>query len=173
MPLSRPPERHLRKRVRAERPRHVAVLVDLQGPRIRGGDVPQGRVPLWYLTAVVHLPEPRLALVAAVLFLGHLYPVYLGFKGGKGVATALGVLLVLSPLATVPACLIFAAVLWRWRYVSAASISAAASIPFLVWLFERSLPSTAAALFIAAMVIIRHRANIGRLLAGTENRFKA
>lgn len=137
------------------------------------GDVLKGLVPLWYLGSVLHLPGPRLALVAAALFLGHLYPIYLGFKGGKGVATALGVLLVLSPLAIVPALLIFIGVLWRWRYVSAASISAAAAIPFLVWLFERSLPATAAALFIAFMVIVRHRANIGRLLAGTENRFKA
>ena len=136
------------------------------------GDVLKGLAPLWYLSSVQHLPEQRLAMAAAALFLGHLYPIYLGFKGGKGVATALGVLLVLSPLAIVPALLIFAGVLWRWRYVSAASVSAAASIPFLVWLIERSLPVSAAALFIAAMVIIRHRTNIGRLLAGTENRFK-
>ena len=86
--------------------------------------------------------------------------------------TLAGVLLALAPLAFGPALLIFAGVLWRWRYVSAASVSAAASIPFLVWLIERSLPVSAAALFIAAMVIIRHRTNIGRLLAGTENRFK-
>jgi glycerol-3-phosphate acyltransferase PlsY len=76
------------------------------------GDVLKGLVPLAYLSAVQHLPEPRLALAAAALFLGHLYPIYLGFKGGKGVATALGVLLVLSPLAIVPALLIFAGVLW-------------------------------------------------------------
>ncbi|HKK01287.1 MAG TPA: glycerol-3-phosphate 1-O-acyltransferase PlsY [Desulfuromonadales bacterium] len=137
------------------------------------GDVLKGLVPLWYLGTSFHLPDARLALVAAALFLGHLYPIYLRFKGGKGVATALGVLLVLSPLAIVPALLIFAGVLWRWRYVSAASVSAAASIPLLVWLFERSLPTTAAALFIAVMVIVRHRVNIKRLLDGTENRFKA
>ena len=137
------------------------------------GDALKGLLPvLW----IAHSPawNPwQLALAAAVTFLGHLYPVYLGFKGGKGVATALGIFLVLSPLAVLIALLVFVAILWKWRYVSLASISAAALIPFLAGGLERSLPLFAASLFIGGMVIVRHRANIARLRAGTENRFKA
>ncbi len=88
-------------------------------------------------------------------------------------ATALGIFLVLSPLAVLLALLLFVAVLWKWRYVSLASICAAALIPFLAGGLERSLPLFAASLFIGGMVIVRHRANIARLRAGTENRFKA
>ena len=137
------------------------------------GDCLKGVLPvLW----VVHTPawNPwQVALAAAVTFLGHLYPIYLGFKGGKGVATALGIFLVLSPLAVLIALLAFVSVLWKWRYVSLASITAAALIPFLAGGLARSLPLFAGSLFIGGMVIVRHRANIGRLRAGTENRFKA
>jgi glycerol-3-phosphate acyltransferase PlsY len=89
------------------------------------------------------------------------------------VATALGIFLVFSPLAVLIAALAFAAVLWKWQYVSLGSIIAAALVPILVAGFERSLPLAVATCFISAMVIIRHRDNIRRLLAGTENRFKA
>ena len=90
-----------------------------------------------------------------------------------GLTTALGIFLVLSPLAVLIALLVFVAVLWKWRYVSLASISAAALVPFLVGGLERSLPLFAASLFIAGMVVLRHRANIARLRAGTESRFRA
>jgi glycerol-3-phosphate acyltransferase PlsY len=137
------------------------------------GDCLKGVVPLAFAVASLHLPQIQLGALALAVFLGHCYPVYLGFKGGKGVATALGLFLVLSPLAVLAALAVFALVLWRWRYVSLASISAAFAIPFLVLLVERSLPLFAATLIIAAVVIIRHRANIERLRNGTESRFKA
>lgn len=110
-------------------------------------------------------------LTALALFLGHCYPVYLGFKGGKGVATALGVFLVLAPVALLPALGTFILVLWRWRYVSLASISAAAVMPIAV--FASGYPAVLAGVtgVIAAMVIYRHSANIQRLLQGSENRF--
>lgn len=137
------------------------------------GDCLKGLLPLlWIVQSGAWSPE-QVALAAAVTFLGHLYPVYLGFKGGKGVATALGIFLVLSPLAVAIALVAFVAILWKWRYVSAASIAAAALIPFLAGGIARSLPLFAASLFIGGMVIIRHRANIERLRAGTESRFKA
>ena len=136
------------------------------------GDALKGIVPLLIARALA-LPPEQTALVAAAAFLGHLYPVYLGFKGGKGVATALGIFLVLSPTAVALAALLFALLLWKWRYVSLGSICAAAVVPPLVYLFTSSLPLFLASLLIAVMVIVRHRENIKRLLAGSENRFKA
>ncbi len=115
----------------------------------------------------------QVGAVAVAAFLGHCYPVYPGFKGGKGVATALGVYLVLSPLAVLGAFLIFAGLVWKIRYISLGSISAAAAIPVLVWLTTGSLPLLLATLVISSIVILRHRANIQRLFAGTENKFKA
>jgi glycerol-3-phosphate acyltransferase PlsY len=137
------------------------------------GDALKGLLPVLGLVLAGAWAQEQIALAAAVTFLGHLYPVYLGFKGGKGVATALGIFLVFSPLAVLIAALAFAAVLWKWQYVSLGSIIAAALVTILVAGFERSLPLAVATCFISAMVIIRHRDNIRRLLAGTENRFKA
>lgn len=136
-------------------------------------DALKGVVPV--LLSVQLFPESpwTTSLVAAAAFLGHCYPVYLGFKGGKGVATGLGIYLVLSPLAVLIALGVFAGVLWRWSYVSLASLCAAGIIPLLVLVFERSLPLFLVTLFISGMVIWRHRGNIERLLNGTENRFRA
>ena len=135
------------------------------------GDCLKGVIPLLLAISLFNYQGSYLALVALAAFLGHCYPIYLGFKGGKGVATALGVFLVLSPKSILCALALFALVLWHWRYISLASISAAAAVPFLVYLFERSLPLFLATLLIAAIVIWRHRANIDRLLTGTENKF--
>lgn len=136
-------------------------------------DMLKGLLPLLLMLWLARWDEQTLALVAVALFVGHCYPVYLKFKGGKGVATALGIYLVLSPLAILVALALFAGILWRWRYVSLASISAAAVVPLLVYGFERSLPLFWATLVIGGGVIYRHSANIKRLLNGTENRFKA
>ncbi len=135
-------------------------------------DALKGVLPVLYATQSGASPA-QVGGIAAVTFLGHCYPVYLGFKGGKGVATGLGIYLVLSPVAVLLALAFFAAVLWKWRYVSLASIAAAGIIPFLVVGLERSLPLFLATLFIGLMVIFRHRANIERLLGGTESRFRA
>lgn len=134
-------------------------------------DMLKGLLPLLLLQALGRQDEVLLALVALALFIGHCYPLYLGFKGGKGVATALGIFLVLSPVSVALALLLFAAVLWRFRYVSLASISAAALMPLLVLAFERSPLLFGVTLLIAAGVIYRHRSNIERLRRGTENRF--
>jgi len=137
------------------------------------GDVLKGLLPVLLVMKSGAWSPWQVAAVAGATFLGHLYPVYLRFKGGKGVATALGIFLVLSPLAVLIAFLVFAVVLWRWRYVSLASITAAALIPLLVVVIEPSLPLFSATLFIAAMVVVRHRTNIQRLRSGTESKFKA
>ncbi|WP_429884624.1 glycerol-3-phosphate 1-O-acyltransferase PlsY [Geoalkalibacter halelectricus] len=136
-------------------------------------DALKGLLPV--LAALYLYPDSpwKVSLVAAAAFLGHCYPVYLGFKGGKGVATGLGIYLVLSPWAVLVSLGIFSGVLWKWSYVSLASLCAAGAIPLLVVLFERSLPLFLVTLFISGMVIFRHRANIERLLSGTENRFRA
>lgn len=137
------------------------------------GDIIKGVIPVIYALAVAHLTLEQTAMVAGATFLGHLYPIYLGFKGGKGVATALGIYLVLSPLSVLIAAIIFVALVWIWRYISLGSITAAAVFPVLIYLLEGSLPLLYASLFISFMVIWRHRENIGRLLSGTENKFKA
>ncbi|RME41783.1 MAG: glycerol-3-phosphate acyltransferase [Deltaproteobacteria bacterium] len=135
------------------------------------GDALKGLIPVLVTQAAGYAPT-TVALVAGAAFLGHCYPVYLGFKGGKGVATALGILLVLSPLTVLCALVLFVALVGTTRYVSLGSISAAAAAPVLVLLFEDSSATFSVTLFIAALVIWRHRANIDRLIKGTENRFR-
>ena len=112
--------------------------------------------------------------LAAIL--GHVFPIWLKFSGGKGVATALGVFLMISWAAVAAAVAIFAIVVFFWRYVSLASISAAAALPLLVYLLYapgHAPPAavTACTLLAAVLVIVKHRENIERLLAGTEPRF--
>ena len=118
------------------------------------------------------------ASVAAVA--GHVFPVWLGFRGGKGVATGLGVFAVLAPLALVCALPVFVLVVWATRYVSLGSIVAAALVPLAVWALgasgymrrEELLPILTAASLGGALIIFMHRANIGRLLRGEESRLK-
>lgn len=123
--------------------------------------------------------------VAAIA--GHIFPVWLRFRGGKGVATGLGVFAVLAPLATLAAVAVFLVVVWRTRYVSLGSIIAAATIPVaiaLLTLFTRSggaremtnddvlTPLLIASVVGSALIIFMHRANINRLLNGTENKLR-
>jgi len=136
------------------------------------GDVLKGVLPV-LAAQWLHFSEGQVGLIAAAAFTGHCFPVYLGFKGGKGVATALGIFLVISPLAALGAAAVFGLLVWKWRYISLGSICAAAAMPVLVFFINRSLPLVAATLFISAVVIFRHQQNISRLLAGSENRFKA
>jgi len=112
--------------------------------------------------------------LAAIL--GHVFPVWLKFSGGKGVATALGVFLMISWAAVAAAVAIFAIVVLFWRYVSLGSISAAAALPLLVYLLYapgHAPPTavTAGTLLSSVLIIVKHRNNIERLLSGTEPRF--
>lgn len=134
------------------------------------GDMLKGLLPMLVAVNLGFTPS-QIALIAAALFLGHCYPIYLGFKGGKGVATALGIFLVLSPLSVLIALILFAAVVWKWRYISLGSIVAAGFFPFLIYALDRSVPLFLGTLFISAMVVIRHRTNIERLRAGEESKF--
>jgi glycerol-3-phosphate acyltransferase PlsY len=136
------------------------------------GDCLKGLLPV-LLARYLQLPDTWVAAVGLAAFLGHVYTVFLGFKGGKGVATALGVFLGVAPLAVAGALLIFVAMVWKWRYISLGSITAAAAMPTLVAINDPQpyiLCMTAA---ISGLVIWKHRENIARLRAGTESRFKA
>ena len=115
------------------------------------------------------------AVAAFCAILGHMFPVWLRFKGGKGVATAAGAFLALAPKCMLIALVLFALVFALTRYVSLGSIVAAASFPwFVLWLNPEERNTAPILLVItasSALVILRHKDNIRRLLSGTENRF--
>ncbi|HTB98508.1 MAG TPA: glycerol-3-phosphate 1-O-acyltransferase PlsY [Terracidiphilus sp.] len=121
------------------------------------------------------LPLRDLQAIAAVsAVIGHMFPVWLRFKGGKGVATGFGVFLVAAPLAALAAITVFAIVLGLSRYVSLASILGSASFPlFAFFLVAGDKPPLfiAAQFIVAFLIIAKHHQNIRRLLAGTESRF--
>jgi len=118
----------------------------------------------------------RLAALAALFaILGHMFPVWLRFKGGKGVATALGAFAALAPRAILVALVVFVVVVALTRYVSLGSMLGAAVFPCAAWSLNPGTRSAAAMFPIALsslLIIIRHKDNIRRLLAGTENRFR-
>jgi acyl phosphate:glycerol-3-phosphate acyltransferase len=136
------------------------------------GDCLKGLLPV-VIVKVSSLPPELAAWVGLAAFCGHVYSVFLRFKGGKGVATALGVFLALAPLAVAVAIALFAVCMVLWRYVSLGSITAAAAMPLAVYFLGGSRTVTAVTLVIAAIVIFRHHENISRLVAGTESKFKA
>jgi acyl phosphate:glycerol-3-phosphate acyltransferase len=129
------------------------------------------------LAGAVSLPLATLGSIAALSALvGHIFTVWLNFKGGKGVATGMGVFLALAPPAALLAFFIFAVITGLTRYVSLGSILATAAFPAILCVLERdTFPGSALLMATAAalLVIFRHRQNIGRLWAGTENRFGA
>jgi len=137
------------------------------------GDTLKGFLPLLaYKTWLAPTPT-QLGVASTLAIIGHCYPVYLKFKGGKGVATALGIFLVLSPQAVLVALIVFVLAVATTRFISLGSVLAAMSAPLMILMLNHPQPIFLATLFIAILVIWRHRANIRRLLDGTENRFKA
>jgi len=136
------------------------------------GDCLKGLLPV-LLVKFSTLPPEFAAWVGLAAFCGHVFSVFLRFKGGKGVATALGVFLALAPLAVAIALVLFAVLMFIWRYVSLGSIAAAAAMPLAVYFLGGSRIVTFVTLVIAAIVIMRHHENIKRLISGNENRFKA
>jgi glycerol-3-phosphate acyltransferase PlsY len=136
-------------------------------------DVGKGIVAV-LLAARLTAHDPRwIAVAATVAILGHCFPVWLGFRGGKGVATGVGVFIALAPIQVGMALVIFAVVVAIWRQVSLGSITAAAAFPaFLYFLREPPppLPIVLGAATGAAIIIAKHHSNIRRLLSGTEDR---
>ncbi len=133
-------------------------------------DAFKGYLPVLLAWSWLKSPD-YVALVGFFAILGHCYSPFLSFRGGKGVATGLGVYLALSPLAVLMAAGVFGLVIWRWRYVSLASISAAwAMVPF-IYLVQKNPLLTLFTALIALLITWRHRANIQRLVKGEETRF--
>jgi len=138
------------------------------------GDLSKGAIPV---LAAVHWfgisgwkGELWVCLVALAAFAGHLFPVFLGFKGGKGVATAAGCFLVISPLVFLVCVLVYVLVLCTSGYSSAGSLSAAAVLPGAIWLATHSVPITGCAFVMALLIFARHAENIRRLVHGMEHR---
>ena len=131
----------------------------------------KGFLPV-YLVYAVTGSETWASLSALATFLGHLYPVYLKFSGGKGVATGLGVFLFLAPKALVFCLGFFCIVLALCRYVSLSSMSAALALPLLMIFSPHPYPRlySATAALLAIMIIFRHKENIKRIIKGEEHK---
>lgn len=110
-----------------------------------------------------------IGLVGAIL--GHSFSIFIGFKGGKGVAVTMGGLLALAPVVLIGGLLVWVATFYTSRYVSLASIAFGVSLPLLSLITQEPWLLTAFLALLAALIILRHRSNIQRLMAGTENRF--
>jgi len=151
-------------------------------------DALKGAAPMLFARFLTEVANPTPGLVSLWLvvgcaaILGHIFPIYLKFKGGKGVATSFGVALGLWPYYTICAAIaiaIWAAVVLIWRYISLASMAASIAFPIALilaivltpsWSFSILWPLLIAAIAIPVMVIVRHRENIKRLIAGTESK---
>lgn len=133
------------------------------------GDALKGLVPVVIADALSASPD-ILAAVGLAAFLGHLYPVFFGFKGGKGVATALGVLSGFSVWVGLAVLATWLLMAFLFRISSLAALTAATLAPLYVWLLRESPVLSGAALAMALLLISRHRGNIERLLRGEESR---
>jgi glycerol-3-phosphate acyltransferase PlsY len=113
------------------------------------------------------------AAAGMAAIVGHIYPVWLHFRGGKGVATACGVFAVLTPAAMGPALAVFVTTVWLTKYVSLGSVLATLALPPIAYATGSPVPVLVAACGACALIVFRHRANVVRLRAGTERRFGA
>jgi glycerol-3-phosphate acyltransferase PlsY len=139
-------------------------------------DFAKGAVPVWLAGRLSSESATWMMIAALAALLGHCFPIWLKFRGGKGVATAAGAFLVLCPAALLGSVMLFLIVLFFWRYVSLASISAAAAMPLLIYLLWA--PHHAPPLIVifgslaaAVIIIYKHDANIQRLVQGEEPKF--
>jgi glycerol-3-phosphate acyltransferase PlsY len=142
-------------------------------------DAAKGALPVLLLAPLAGLESPGLegaglerlrAGCGLAAVVGHMFPVFLAFRGGKGVATGAGVAAALLPLACAAAAGAFAVVLLAFRYLSLASMAAAVTLAPFAWLFGANAEIVVLAVVVGALVIVRHRANLGRIAAGTEPR---
>ncbi len=138
-------------------------------------DAAKGGLPVLLAAHLTHSNVRWMILASLFAVLGHMFPVWLRFRGGKGVATGLGALLPISLSATLLALAVWILVVILWRYSSLGSVAAAAVLPPLVYFlyapgFSPPVPVTLGTSLICALVIVKHRGNIQRLLAGTESR---
>lgn len=145
-------------------------------------DTLKGASAVWLAALVASTMLPMMqernveALAALCAVIGHMFPIWLRFKGGKGVATGFGVFLAATPLAALAAITVFAIILALTRYVSLASILGAASFPVFAWFMvhgPRPAFFIAVQAIVALLIIVKHHPNVRRLVAGTEHRFGA
>ena len=139
-------------------------------------DSAKGAFSVWAAAHYTHQNALWMMLAGFAALLGHCFPVWLKFKGGKGVATAAGLFAVLSPAAFLGGVILFLLVAAFWKYISLASISAAAAMPlltYLLWAPPHAPPHavTFGTLVIAVLIAFKHDGNIQRLVEGTEPRF--
>ena len=132
-------------------------------------DVAKGAAAVLLVRAVT--ADPRAAAAAALAaILGHVFPLYYGFRGGKGVATAVGAFLVLAPYPALACIGVFVAVVWLSRYVSLGSVVAMTLLPMACGLFGAPLPTVMAAAGAAVLIVFKHLDNLKRLARGEERR---
>src|SRR5215470_5003118 len=132
-------------------------------------DMAKGAVSVWIAEQLEPGPlAPAAAGLAAIV--GHIYPVWLRFRGGKGVATACGVFSMLTPLALPPALAIFAIAVWATKYISLGSVLATVALPPLAYALGSPVPAVIASCAASVIILFRHRGNVGRLRTGTERR---
>jgi glycerol-3-phosphate acyltransferase PlsY len=135
-------------------------------------DMSKGAASVWMAARIGEgTPLPAAAGLAAII--GHIYPIWLRFRGGKGVATACGVFSILTPLAVPPALALFAIVVWLTKYISLGSVVASLALPPLAYAFGSPAAAVVAAAGAAAIIVFRHRSNVLRLWTGTERRVGA
>lgn len=134
-------------------------------------DMAKGAASVWLAARVSDgAGLPAAAGLAAII--GHIYPIWLRFRGGKGVATACGVFSVLTPLAVPPALAIFAATVWLTKYISLGSVLASIALPPIAYALGSPAPAVLAAAAAAVIIVFRHRSNVLRLRMGTERRVR-
>jgi glycerol-3-phosphate acyltransferase PlsY len=140
------------------------------GIAVFAGDLVKGLVPVLVARFWIALPPAGVAAVGLTAFLGHLYPIYLRFRGGKGVATAAGIFFGMAPLATAIALGVWVLLFLPWRIVSLASLGAACAFPLALLALRAPLPIIGGAAIVLAFIIYKHRDNIGRLRKHAERK---
>jgi glycerol-3-phosphate acyltransferase PlsY len=136
------------------------------------------RISITHLFVLPPLPDIAAYAATAALFavLGHMFPIWLKFRGGKGVATALGAFVIIAPKSVLLSALIFFVLVIAFRYISLGSIAAVAAFPNIALLlheYNNSQAALALMSFTSVLIIVKHHANIRRLLSGTESRFRS
>jgi len=139
-------------------------------------DAGKGALAVFLAARLSHESSTWMMIAGLAVLAGHCFPIWLGFHGGKGVATAAGVLLVLCPIAFLAAVILFVLVVIYWRFVSLGSLSAAAAMPLLIYFFwapHHAPPYavTFGSLAAALLIVFKHDANIQRLVQGDEPKF--